>query len=135
MLEKLISLKNNYTVRTFIIYCFIGFTGLFIDVGLYLLLVYTFDITPYISNIASVLLGLNYNFAMNAYFNFKMSDKIFSRWSQFMTIGVFGMFISEGLIFIFLEYFKWDPDISKYATIPIIAVIQYYLHRRFTFKS
>ena len=128
------SLWQWYTRQHFLVYITIGFFGLFIDVGSYLLLTNAFYVTPYYANFIAMFVTLNNNFYWNTYFNFKKRDKIARRWLWFMSIGSLGIVVSELLMAYFMDVFFWDDELAKYATIPIIAVMQYSLHKIFTYK-
>ena len=128
-------LSKYPTLRRYIIYCVIGFTGLALDMLIFNLMITYLNISPYISNIVSMFVSINNNFFLNTYFNFKKSDKLLKRWAFFCIIGVVGIFVSDILLNLFYEGLGLDVNISKLITIPIIATLQFILHKLITYKD
>ena len=119
----------------FIIYCIIGCSGALLDFILYSILVKFFSIHYLIANVFSVTIGITNNFFLNAHFNFKVSDKLFKRFISFFSIGIFGMLISELLLYVLIEKYQNDELISKIITIFVITIIQFTLNKMITFKK
>jgi putative flippase GtrA len=79
--------------------------------------------------------SINNNFFLNTYFNFKKKDKILKRWLLFCIIGIVGIFVSDLLLRFFYEVMELDINISKLITIPIIATLQFILHKLITYRK
>ena len=125
-------LKNS---KNFILYCIIGCSGALLDFILYTLLIKYFSIHYLFSNVFSTTLGITNNFFLNTYFNFKVSDKLFKRFISFFSIGIFGMVISEVMLYILIENLGVDEIISKIISIFVITIIQFTLNKLITFKK
>lgn len=148
----MISFLKKFDKR-FYKYIIIGFSGLFLDMLLFLLLTKVFKVNHLIANYFSMSVGIVNNFFLNAFFNFKKKDNLFKRLSIFYGIGLIGIAISE--LFIFLthdilietylktqilniigeELYKYELPLIKFISIVIIAIIQFFLHRKFTFAQ
>ncbi|MCK9368694.1 GtrA family protein [Candidatus Dojkabacteria bacterium] len=146
--------KSNLKKHSdFVKYVLIGFTGIFWDFGSFFLLVNVFHVNELIANPVGMVLGIVNNFLLNAYFNFKKTDRLFIRFLSFLSIGIIGIFISDFVIFlihrvIFLDllrhsllsaqtdtFFNVELTITKGFAIVLIAFIQFFLNKRFSFKK
>ncbi len=133
---KYLEIQKRYpTFVSYVIYCCIGFTGLTVDLLIYNLFIYGFHISPYISNIISMFASINNNFFLNTYFNFKKTDKLFSRWLKFCSIGVVGIFLSDIMIAYMIDGLSFSPNLAKIITIPIIATIQFVAQKIITYNK
>ena len=119
----------------FIKYCLIGISGATLDFLLYTFLVKYFTMHYLIANAISVTVGITNNFFLNAFFNFKITDRLFVRFLSFYSVGILGLVISEVLLFVFIENIGLNSIISKLVTIFIITLIQFFLNKTFTFKN
>jgi putative flippase GtrA len=147
-------LKSNLKKHeNFIKYITIGLVGLVVDMGIFALLVHVFNVNELIANPIGMVAGIVNNFLMNAFFNFKKTDKLFRRFTAFFTIGIFGIFFSEGFIFLihrvlFLQllghsmlsnqgenFFKIELLITKGVSIVLVALIQFFLNRKISFRK
>lgn len=119
----------------FIKYCIIGIIGVFLDFIMFLLLTEKLHIYYQYANVVSVTVGIINNFLLNAFFNFKTKDKLFSRFIQFYSVGSLGILISAFLFYIFVEQLRFEVISTKVAIVFIVAVIQYVLNKTFTFRG
>lgn len=122
-------------LMVFIKYCAIGCTGAFLDFICYTLLIKFFNFHYLIANILSVTVGITNNFFLNAFFNFKVTNKLFKRFISFFLIGLFGLSISEGLLYVLIDKYFIDEIIAKVITIFVITLIQFFLNKLITFKQ
>ena len=91
--------------RNFILYAFIGTTGVIIDFLIFTVLVEVIGLYYVISNVISVSFGLTNNFILNRKYNFKVYNKPVHRFLSFYLIGFIGIAISTLLIHLFTEIF------------------------------
>ena len=77
-------LKNLYKIhRNLILYCMIGCVGASLDFCIFSILVYHNLLPVQIVNIISVSTGINVNFFLNYFFNFRSQGKLLLRWLSF----------------------------------------------------
>ncbi len=120
--------------RNFILYAFIGVTGVTIDFLLFTFLVKVLGLYYVISNVISVSFGLVNNFILNRRYNFKVYNKPLQRFLSFYLIGFIGIAISTLLIHVFTEILVIPILISKIMSVIIVVILQYILNKYFTFK-
>jgi len=137
--------------RSFFLYIIIGFSGLTLDMISFILMVRVLHIHELVANPISMSVGIVNNFFVNAYFNFKKTDKILARLLSFYVVGLSGILVSNLFLWLFngvmggfidsILGFLWELlvqyrlELVKAASIVFIAIMQYFLNKRFSFKS
>lgn len=137
--------------RSFILYILIGFTGLSLDMISFVFLTRYLHLNEYVANPISMSVGIINNFFINAFFNFKRTDRLLSRLSRFYSVGVVGIFVGNaflwffngvigGWIFAFLNWIspliaQYQLELVKAASIIFIAIMQYFLNKKFSFNE
>ena len=97
-------------------YCIIGCSGAGLDFLLY------------------SLLGIVNNFFLNALLNFKTKDHLLLRLCSFYAVGLIGIGITAGLLYLLIECFSINAVIAKIITIFVVTAVQFILNRFVTFK-
>ena len=91
---------------------------------------------PYLyANIIGVHCGIFASFFLNRHFTFKIKDKTLLRFVSFYAIGLIGLAISSGLLFLFVEKIALNELISKAFTVVIVALIQFLLNKYISFRN
>lgn len=136
-MDELLVLGKTYfdKYRSFILYISIGFTGLAADMLTFLILVDVFKIDPLVVNPISMSVGIVNNFFLNAYFNFKKTDNLLRRLASFYVVGLFGIIVSDAFIWLFHDVLVLPLIPVKAVSIVLIAIMQYFLNRTFSFSS
>lgn len=130
------SLKILYSrFRNFILYGLIGGFCATLDFGIYTLLCH-FDIMPYLwANVISIHCGIICSFLLNRTFNFKVKDKAAQRFLFFYIVGLIGLGISEGMLFLMVTQGEWNEIVSKLISVVVVALVQFVLNKYITFKT
>lgn len=131
--EQTLTRLHLIKYRDFIFYVTIGFTGLFLDFLTFIVLVKVAGVSVFISNTISMTVGIVNNYFLNAFFNFKKTDQLFRRFLLFYAVGLFGILLSN--IVIFLLYDKlglWLEGVKAFSIV-LVAVIQFFLNRALSF--
>lgn len=137
--------------KSFIKYILIGFTGLALDLAAFVFMVRVLKINELIANPIAMTVGIVNNFFWNAYLNFKKTDNLARRFITFYSVGLFGIFVSNTFLWFFNSFIgsqvgailNWiSPFIAHYqlelikaASIVVVAIMQYFLNKRFSFKA
>lgn len=133
LLQKL--KKFVITYQNFIKYCVIGLSGVVIDLGVFYALTHVFNVFYQYANIASSSCGIANNFTLNAYFNFKVKDNLLSRFAKFYSVGLFGLVLSAGILYLLVDVLKYDVLLTKLLSIVAVTFVQYNLNQRFSFRK
>lgn len=113
----------------------IGFTGATLDYIIYLILFNKLGVSPDIASFLSMSVSIVNNFIWNSKFNFKKTDNFKRRMISFYAVGIFGMILTSLVINITYYVFHFDANIVKLVMIPVIAVIQFILNKKISFKN
>ena len=132
MKQKIKDFSSSH--KNFLLYVIIGCAGVILDFIAFLILYNLLGVNPVVATMISVLLGITINFALNAVFNFKKTNKLHIRYLSFLTVGLSGLLIST-YILAFGEVFDFNANIVKIASLPIIVVYQYFLNKNISFRD
>lgn len=121
--------------RNLILYGIIGGFCAALDFGVYTALCY-FDIMPYLwANIISIHVGIFMSFFLNRSLNFKVKDKAAQRFLSFYAVGLTGLGISEGMLYLMVTKGGWNEIACKLVSIVVVALIQFLLNKFITFRK
>ena len=128
--------KEVYSrLRHLIMYGIIGGFCATLDFGVYSALCY-WSFMPYLwANIVSIHIGIFTSFILNRSFNFKVKDKVTTRFLAFYTVGLFGLGISELILYLMVAKAGWNEIVCKLFSIVVVALIQFVLNKYITFKG
>lgn len=129
-------LGNLYArFRNLILYGIIGGGCAALDFGVYTILCY-FDLLPYLwANVISIHCGIFCSFFLNRSINFRVKDNATLRFFSFYAVGLVGLAISEGMLFLMVEQAGWNELACKLVSIVVVALVQFLLNKYITFKT
>ena len=133
MIDFFKSMLQKY--RAFVVYCFIGVTGVCLDFLIYYILTQMYDVHYQVANAIGVSCGICNNFFWNAFFNFKQKDRLLLRFCSFYCVGLLGLGISACLLWLFIGLFAWNELFSKGMIIFVVTVVQFTLNKCVTFRK
>jgi len=128
-------IKTQYArYRQLFLYGVIGGLSAFVDFCIYTLLCKIG--VPYLfSNVISVHCGIICSFLLNRQYNFKVKDKAKLRFLSFYVIGLIGLAISSGMLYLAISYYHFNEIYSKILTIVVVALLQFVLNKFITFRK
>lgn len=83
----------------------------------------------------STICGIVTSFILNRNYNFKVKDKIKRRFSIFLAVGLCGLFLSNVILYVFIDVLGIDKFISKITSIILVVFFQFMINKYFTFSS
>ena len=125
---------NSDTIQ-FVKYGMVGVMGLFIDLGLFYLLNKLLGVNYAIANVLSSSVAIVHNFLWNSHFTFKVTDRKLRRFLSFYLIAIIGMTISTGILAFLIDGLKLDSMIAKLIAVFIVAILQFFLNKKLTFRT
>ena len=75
------------------------------------------------------------SFLLNRTFNFKVKDKVTQRFLSFYIVGLIGLGISEGLLYLMVNIGDCSELFSKLISVIVVALVQFILNKYITFKT
>lgn len=126
-------LKRN--INQLILYGIIGCMAAGIDYLFYSILTICFGLYYIIANSFSVLIGIITSFSLNRTLNFKVTDKRAVRFCYFITIGIFGLILSNIILWVGVDNLKLHEKATKVVSIFFVAFIQFLFNKFVTFRK
>jgi putative flippase GtrA len=119
----------------FLFYSLIGVSGASLDYILFVGLHSAVGLNIYLANTLSVTAGISNNFFLNAFLNFKSSDKLFRRFAFFYATGIAGLLLSNALLHVGVERLHLNAPLVKFVSIFFVVLLQYNLNKSLAFKN
>lgn len=113
----------------------IGCVGASFDFIVFWLLTNRVGIYYQLSNFIGVLFGITNNFFLNAFLNFKTTDRLFVRFASFLGVGLTGWCVSAGLLWAFIDRMGMANTYAKLLTIFFVTAVQFVLNKFVTFRK
>jgi len=121
--------------RNLILYGIFGSISASLDFVTYYLLTELCGIYYLTSNVMSVFVGIITSFLLNRAYNFKVEDKVVKRFLMFITIGITGLAVSSGILYVLIDKLLLNTLLSKVLSIGLVVIIQFVLNKYITFKN
>ena len=128
------NLRNLSNIRQFISYILLGGVGAGVDLSLYSYMVHS-SVPALLANVISTIGGIGTSYMLNSIFTFKESRIRITTVTKFFTVGLGGLCLSTGFLWLLTEILLLSPILSKILVMPLIALFQFILNKRWTFIS
>jgi phosphoglycolate phosphatase-like HAD superfamily hydrolase/putative flippase GtrA len=119
----------------FLFYSLIGVSGASLDYILFVVLHSLGGMDKYFANALSVTAGISNNFVLNAFLNFKQSDRLLQRFAYFYATGIAGLVLSNGILFLGVDKLEFNAPAVKFFSIFFVVLLQYNLNKKLAFKK
>ena len=126
--------KRHNLLKEIFLYGIIGSFSAGLDSVIFFLLRKA-TIHLYFSNFIGINAGILTSFILNAFINFKTTDRLLRRAVRFFSVGYIGLLLSMVIIFFGVEVLGYREIIIKIFSVIIIAVFQFTLNKIFTFRK
>lgn len=121
--------------RTLILYFFIGASASLIDVAAFFAFHTLLGVVSTLATTYSVAIATVYAFLLNAFFNFKQTDRFFWRFLSYFLVSGVGLAFSALMLWVFNVVLGFDGNLIKVLSLPLVFVLQYILNKKVTFQS
>lgn len=137
MVEKVKNLLIKYD--SLIRYVFVGGLTTFVNMGIYALLCYVFDVGVTVSNIISVAGAIIFAYIANKIFVFRShcsnAAEVAAECLKFVGARISTMIIEVGGVFLLVNILKMDKLAGKLATQIIVLIGNYFISKFLVFKK
>lgn len=123
-----------FKFRNLILYGIIGSFTSFLDFCVFTVLSSYVGIYYIIANCISVLVGITTSFLLNRAYNFKVKDHTGKRFLTFLSVGLFGLVLSNVILYIGIDILHGKDVIVKLASIVLVVGFQFLLNKFVTFR-
>ena len=121
--------------RHLILYGIIGSCTATLDFLIFTALTHFFSSHYIISNGISCTIGILCSFFLNRKYNFKVTDHTLRRMVIFFSIGLFGLLLSNAILYVTIDKWHWNKLTAKLASIVIVVLIQFVLNKYISFRQ
>jgi len=121
--------------RQFLLYCVIGSVGSTLDFSIYSQLVHSGLARFQVANAIGYASGTLLSFTLNAWLNFRITDRIAARLARFLGVGMLGWLVSAGLLQLLIGSWGLNKYVAKLAALGVIVLLQYNLNRLVSFRK
>ena len=108
-------------ILKFLKFVIVGFSGLFVDFSITILLKEKLKVHRYISSSAGFILAATTNYIFNRFWTFQSNNpRIFEEYGTFLIISLIGLFINNLFLFLFEKKFRFY--FAKFLAIMVTSV-------------
>jgi len=126
---------NRYIlVKELFLYGIIGSCSAGLDSVIFLLL-RKFNMYLYLANFISINFGILTSFMLNAFINFRTTDRLLRRAIKFFSVGYTGLLLSMFIMYLGVELLDRKELVVKITSIFIVATCQFTINKLFTFRK
>jgi putative flippase GtrA len=130
------SLKNTLERnRNFVLYCFIGVSGVTLDTLTSWTLLWTGRVGMQPAYAIGYSAGTVLSFILNSRYNFKTSDWITLRFISFSLVAFLGWCATYEALNVLIGHYGFNRYLAKLPTMFIVVVLQYSLNRLISFRQ
>jgi len=134
IISDLIKKTDKPLFRQIFLYGLIGGGSALLDFLLFTLLYGSFGVNEYAANVISVHAGIAMSFILNRRYNFKKTDRLLFRAVSFYLTGLFGLALSQGLLWAGGALLQLPVVPVKFVSIFIVAAVQFVINKLITFN-
>ncbi|MFH9038241.1 GtrA family protein [Streptomyces sp. NPDC017966] len=120
-------------LRQLVSYTLVGGSGVALDLAAFALLYNVLGWHEQVANGVGTTLGITNNFVLNAVFTFGKRDRLALRFVRFYAVGMCGIALTIGLLWLFAGRLGTDPNLVKAASLPLVLAVQFVLNRKWSF--
>ncbi|MCL2519439.1 MAG: GtrA family protein [Spirochaetaceae bacterium] len=134
----MINIKNNLLYqryRSLILYIMIGISGLIIDYAGFVILYNILNINMQIAQIIAAHLGFISNFILNAFINFKATNRLGLRALSYYLTSWAGIGIRALSLFIFVTLLSFNTNAVQFLTMGAVVAGQFTFNKYITFRK
>jgi putative flippase GtrA len=119
--------------RRFLLYCLLGLMGVATDLTAYWVMANWLSFHHQLANVLSTFAGILTSFSLNAAYTFQMRDRLLLRFAAFAAVGLIGLALSAGTLYLLVDRLQVDKNWAKAACVYVVLV-QYNLNRLISFR-
>lgn len=129
------SRKYRFHITEFMGYAIVGSVATLVDVGSLYVITESFGVYYLLSNVASFTLGLitNYSLSIRYVFKYRQLTNQTAEFAIFAGVGIFGLLLNTGLLWLFTSIFGVYYLISKGMAVILVFLFNYFVRKYLLF--
>ena len=137
IIEKCFEIYKNH--KEGFDYLIAGGIATFLNIGVFAILTYLFNVNYEISNIIAIIVAILFQYISNKFFVFKSNKKTlqenFKEFISFISCRLITMFMDQGLMILGVKILKINELIMKVLVNIIVIVVNYVFSKLIIFKN
>jgi len=126
---------NEAFLYKFLKFGIVGISGMAVDFGVTFLCKEKFKFNKYIANTLGFFAGATNNFIINRIWTFQSNDpEVSVQYFKFLSVSTIGVLLSNAIIYVLHEKWKWNFYLSKLFSIGIVLFWNFFVNYFFTFQ-
>jgi len=122
-------------IWTFIKFCLVGGSGVFVDFGVTFLGKEILKLNKYIANSIGFIVAATSNYLLNRFFTFESDNPQFlQEYALFFGFSLIGLGINNVIIYLLHSKWKWNFYLSKLFAIGVVTLWNFVMNYFFTFR-
>ncbi|HKG05685.1 MAG TPA: GtrA family protein [Pedobacter sp.] len=114
----------------------VGFSGLIVDFGITYICKEKLRLHKYLSSSLGFLVATGTNYSLNRYWTFHNNDPAYIlQFGKFFIISAVGLALSNSLIYLLHERFKWNFYVAKACAIALVSLWNFFANYLYTFTA
>jgi putative flippase GtrA len=127
---------NKAFILKFIKFGVVGLSGMVVDFGITYLCKEKLKIHKYIANSLGFIVATGTNYSLNRLWTFNNHDpNTVTQFGKFFMIALIGLAMSNGIIYLFHEKFKWNFYLAKAFAIGLVSLWNFFANYLYTFTG
>ena len=122
-------------IWTFIKFCLVGGSGVFVDFGVTFLCKEGFKFNKYIANSLGFIIASTSNYVLNRFFTFASKNPQFLKeYTIFFLFSLIGLLINNTILYLLHSKLKWNFYFSKLLAIGVVTFWNFFMNYFFNFQ-
>jgi len=114
----------------------VGLSGMVVDFGITFLFKEKFKFNKYFSNTCGFFAAASSNFILNRLWTFQSADPAVAfQYVKFLSLSIVGVMISNAIIYLLHERFKWNFYFAKLISIGVVLFWNFFASYFITFNN
>ncbi len=135
-MSRLLEIYHSKPIyRQFVLYAIFGAISSALDFTVFTLLNHFTSLEKLWANAIGVVCGMVCSFFLNYFINFRSGNRFFLRFLSFLIVGSIGLGFSELIMHLGANTLQFNPYLTKFLSIILVALLQFGLNKVITFKE
>ena len=114
-------------------FLFVGVLNTIFGYAVYALLIYL-KMHYFLAQLLSSILAIAHSYLWNKYFTFRSPGRSASEIIRFVSVYAVSYLLNMGILYVSIEFFKWNAYISGAICLFMITIISYVGHKSISFR-
>ena len=124
---------NNLFEDKKVRFLFVGILNTIFGYAVYALFIYL-KMHYFLAQLLSSILAIAHSYLWNKYFTFRSPGRSASEIIRFVSVYAVSYLLNMGILFVSIEYFKWNAYFAGFICLFVTTVISYVGHKNISFR-